>query len=79
MDTDGEAPLGRYGTSVLSRLDLRGQDCGWQEKAFENAELVKLMERGLVWEMDMYHSYVPRLEVSIFDESDNENPVWEGN
>jgi hypothetical protein len=77
MDTDGEAPLGRYGTSVLSRLDLRGRGYGWQEKAFENAELVQLMERGLVWKIDSYNGAAPRLEASIFDESDNEIPIWE--
>jgi hypothetical protein len=70
-DADGEAGSGRYGTSVLSKLYIKGR----REEAFENAGLVRLVARGLVCEMDAYEYTAPRLKASIF-ESDDENSVW---
>jgi hypothetical protein len=77
-DADSVAGLGRYGTSVLNILDIRTEHPRRREEAFENAELVQLVARGLVWEMaSLYDGSAPRLKASIFDdETDDETSVW---
>jgi hypothetical protein len=80
-DKNGERPLGRYGTSVLSKVILK-VDRSYEElqRALQHAGLLQLVARGLVWEMDEFELFDSTSSVAlakIFHASDDEYSCWE--